>query len=94
MFLFVFLTVMFVYSLAGTFGTDLKLLLTQYFNVPALKLVVLSLEASHFCVVSCLLDPIKYVREEKSNSAPSQTNRLAECNVTWLFTYSDILSPG
>lgn len=47
----------------------------------ALKLVVLSLEASCFCSVSCLLDATKRVREEKSNSTPCQRNRLAGCSV-------------
>lgn len=79
--------IVFVYLLSGTLVTHLKLLLSlsrvllKHVNVPALKLVVLSLEASCFCSVSCLLDATKRVREEKSNSTPCQRNRLAGCSV-------------
>lgn len=68
--------IVFVYLLSGTLVTHLKLLLSlsrvllKHVNVPALKLVVLSLEASCFSV-----------REEKSNSTPCQRNRLAGCSV-------------
>lgn len=69
--------VMFVYLLAGTLATDVKLLLSlsrvllKHVNVPALKLAVLLLEASDFCRVSCLMDPIKHVREVKLHTINS-----------------------